>query len=61
MKERLSLARNEQLSSTEVRRVFQKLEALAAGSPRKVVADTGGRDQNRLVVYLTDAEVNHLT
>lgn len=61
VKERLSLARDEQLSSTEVRRVFQKLEALAKDSPRKVVADTGGRGQNRLVIYLTDAEVNRLT
>ncbi|MFC7070594.1 hypothetical protein ACFQL9_13150 [Halobaculum lipolyticum] len=57
VKERLSLKRGESLSSTEVRRVFEKLEALASDSPRKVVADTGGRGRNRLVIYLTDAEV----
>ncbi|WP_277556204.1 hypothetical protein [Halobaculum limi] len=60
VKERLGLARSEQLSSTEIRRVFEKLESLASDSPRKVVADTGGRGQNRLVIYLTDAEVNRL-
>ncbi|WP_435065050.1 hypothetical protein [Halobaculum sp. EA56] len=56
VKEKLGLKRDEQLSSTEVRRVFEKLEALASDSPRKVVADTGGRGRNRLVVYLTDEE-----
>ena len=40
VKERLSLKRGESLSSTEVRRVFEKLEALARDSPRKVEAES---------------------
>ncbi|MXR40475.1 hypothetical protein GRX01_03805 [Halobaculum sp. WSA2] len=56
VKEKLGLKRDEQLTSTEVRRVFEKLESLASDSARKVVADTGGRGRNRLVVYLTDEE-----
>lgn len=58
VKEKLGLKRDEQLTSTEVRRIFEKLEALASDSPRTVNADTGGRGRNRLVVYLTDEEAN---
>jgi len=58
VKEKLGLKRDEQLTSTEVRRVFEKIESLAADSPRKVVADTGGRGRNRLVVYLTEEEAD---
>ena len=58
VKEKLSLKRDEQLTSTEVRRIFEKLASLASDSPRKVVADTGGRGRNRLVVYLTDEEAH---
>jgi len=61
VKERLGLKRGESLTSTAVRRVFEKLEALARDSPRNVSADTGGTGENRLVIYLTDAEVNRLT
>ncbi|WP_435064170.1 hypothetical protein [Halobaculum sp. EA56] len=61
MKERLGLARGESLTSTAIRRVFEKLEELAADSPRKVTADTGGTGENRLVIYLTDTEVQRLT
>ncbi|QZP39511.1 hypothetical protein [Halobaculum magnesiiphilum] len=56
VKEKLGLKRDEQLTSTEVRRVFEKVASLASDSPRKVVADTGGKGRNRLVVYLTDEE-----
>ncbi|QZP38263.1 hypothetical protein [Halobaculum magnesiiphilum] len=55
VKEKLSLKRDEQLSSTEVRRIFEKLEALAADSPRDVTADTGGRSQNRLMIALSES------
>ena len=54
VKEKLSLKRGEQLTSTEVRRIFEKLEALAADSPREVRADTGGRSQNRLLIRLPE-------
>ena len=54
VKEKLSLKRGEQLTSTEVRRIFEKLEALAADSPREVRADTGGRSQNRLLLRLPE-------
>ncbi|MFC7098865.1 hypothetical protein [Halobaculum marinum] len=60
VKEKLGLKRDEQLTSTEVRRVFEKLEALASDSPRTVNADTGGRGRNRLVVYLTDEEAHRV-
>ncbi|SHG37923.1 hypothetical protein [Halobaculum gomorrense] len=54
VKENLSLKRDEHLSSTEVRRIFEKLEALAADSPREVTADIGGRSQNRLTIALPE-------
>ncbi|WP_277552323.1 hypothetical protein [Halobaculum limi] len=54
VKEKLSLKRGEQLTSTEVRRIFEKLEALAADSPREVRADTGGRSPNRLLIRLPE-------
>ncbi|MFC7070636.1 hypothetical protein ACFQL9_13360 [Halobaculum lipolyticum] len=61
VKERLGLTRDEQLTSTAVRRVFEKLQELASDSPRTVTADTGGRGANRLVIHLTDAEVEQIS
>lgn len=40
-------ARNEDLTSTEVKRVFRKIEDWAASSPRKVSTDTSG-DVNKM-------------
>ncbi|SEP28768.1 hypothetical protein SAMN04487948_13416 [Halogranum amylolyticum] len=56
VKEKLGLKRDETLSSTEVRRVFEKLEQLAADSPRRVRAITGGSKTNKLVISLRSEE-----
>lgn len=54
-KDRLQDARNESLASVQIKRVFEKLEAWGADSPRTVRADCSG-EQNRLVIEITDAE-----
>lgn len=54
-KDRLQDARNESLASVQIKRVFEKLEAWGADSPRTVQADCSG-EQNRLVIEITDAE-----
>lgn len=54
----LKKIRNETLSSSQVRRVFENIENLAADSPRKVHAKTGETDDvNKLVVYLRQDEL----
>jgi len=57
VKERLELTRGETLQSKQVRDVFEKIAQLAADSPRKVKADTGGDGVNTLTIHLTEDEV----
>lgn len=55
VKERLGMVRNEELSTTEVKRVFEKVEELAADSPRKATKDFSG-ETNKLVINLDEGE-----
>ena len=49
----LKKIRDERLSSSQIRRIFENIEQLAADSPRKVTAKTGNsNDVNTLVVHL---------
>ena len=52
-KDRLQDARDETLASSQVKRVFEKLEAWGADSPRTVQADCSG-EKNRLLIEITD-------
>jgi hypothetical protein len=61
-REKLSLLRNESLQTSQVRRVFEKVEELAVNSPRSVrIEHTDSSKANRFQMELTNDELDAWT